>query len=77
LFDFDILYRSYDYTSDAHRLKLFHANLKEGALRWFMSLGRGVVDTWETMQMKFLEKYKEYCKSGSKGDDIQNSTEGE
>jgi hypothetical protein len=44
--------------------------LKEGALRWFMSLGRGVVDTWATMQMKFLEKNKEYYKSGRKGDEI-------
>lgn len=35
-----------------------------------MSLGRGVVDNWATMQTKFLEKYKEYCKSGSKVDDI-------
>lgn len=70
LFEFDILCHSYHYTLDAHRLKLFPATLKEGALRWFMSLGRGVVDTWATMQTKFLEKYKEYCKSGSKGDDI-------
>jgi hypothetical protein len=28
LFEFDILCRSYDYTSDAHRLKLFPATLK-------------------------------------------------
>jgi hypothetical protein len=35
-----------------------------------MILGRGVVHTWATMQTKFLEKYKEYCKIGRKGDDI-------
>lgn len=58
LFKFDILHRSYDYTIDAHRLKLFVATLKEGALRWFMSLGRDAVDSWEAMQTKFLEKYK-------------------
>lgn len=40
LFEFDILYRSYDYTIDAHKLKLFPATLKKAALRWFMSLGR-------------------------------------
>jgi hypothetical protein len=70
LFEFDILCCSCDYTLDTHRLKLFLAMLKEGSLRWFMSLGRGVVDTWATMQTKFLEKYKEYYKSGSKGDEI-------
>lgn len=70
LFEFDILCRSYDYTSDAHKLKLFPSTLKEGALRWFMSMGRGVVDSWAAMQTKFLKKYKEYCKSGIKGDDI-------
>lgn len=35
-----------------------------------MSLGRDVVDSWEAMQTKFLEKYKEYCRSGIRGDDI-------
>lgn len=48
LFEFDILCHSYEYTSNAHKLKLFLATLKERALRWFMSLGRRVVDNWET-----------------------------
>jgi hypothetical protein len=34
-----------------------------------MSLGRGVVDNWTTMQKNIFEKYKEYYTSGSKGDD--------
>lgn len=69
LFKFDILYRSYDYTVDAHRLKLFPTTLK-GALRWFISLGRDVTNNWEAMQTRFIEKYKEYCRSGNRGDDI-------
>jgi len=39
LFEFDVLCRSYDYISNAQKLKLFHATLKGAALRWFMGLG--------------------------------------
>jgi hypothetical protein len=62
LFEFDILCRSYDYTTNAHQLKLFSATLKDASLRWFMGLGRYVVPDWETMKTKFLEKYKDYCR---------------
>lgn len=62
LFDFDILCRSYDYTTDAHKLNLFSATLKEASLKWFMSLGRDAVTTWDEMKGKFLEKYKDYCR---------------
>jgi len=36
LFEIDILCRSYDYSSDAHKLKLFPATLKGVALHRFM-----------------------------------------
>jgi hypothetical protein len=39
LFEFDILCRSYNYTDNAQKLKLFPATLKDSELRWFMSLG--------------------------------------
>ena len=45
LFEFDILYRSYDYTSSEQKLKLFPATLKDNELRWFMILGGGTVTT--------------------------------
>jgi hypothetical protein len=32
LFEIDVLYRSYDYVSDAHKLKLFPATLKNETL---------------------------------------------
>ena len=32
LFEFDILYRIYEYTIDAHKLKLFPSTLKEASL---------------------------------------------
>jgi hypothetical protein len=47
LFEFDILCRSYDYISNAKKLKLFPATLKGNALRWFMSLGGHVITTWD------------------------------
>ena len=57
LFDFDILCRSYNYISDAQKLKLFPATLKELALRWFMGLGEHTIRTWEEMRSTFLKKY--------------------
>lgn len=38
LFDFDILCRSQDYSSDAQKLNVFLATLKDAKLRWFMGL---------------------------------------
>ena len=62
-FEFDILCYSFDYNTNAHKLKLFPATLKESALRWFMGLGANVVGNWNEMQTLFLDKYKEYCKA--------------
>ena len=50
LFEFDILCRSYDYTTNAQKLKLFPTTLKDNALHWFMSLGGGTVTTWDWMK---------------------------
>lgn len=50
MFEFDVLHRSYDYTFDAHRLKLFLATLKYSALRRFMGLGRDVIPNWDTIK---------------------------
>jgi hypothetical protein len=47
LFEFEILCRSYDYVSDAQKLNLFPATLKDVALRWFMGLGRDNICTWD------------------------------
>ena len=38
LFEFDILCRTYGYTDDTHKLRLFPATLKATALKWFMGL---------------------------------------
>jgi len=44
LFEFDVLCRGYDYTTDPQKLKLFPSTLKGAALRWFMGLGGGVIN---------------------------------
>ena len=50
LFEFDILYHSYDYTSSEQKLKIFRATLKDNTLQWYMSLGGEIVATWEQMK---------------------------
>ena len=71
LFEFDILCHSFDCNTNAHKLKLFPATLKDSSLQWFMGLGANATGTWDEMKTLFLDKYKEYCKaSSSRGDDI-------
>jgi hypothetical protein len=77
LFEFDILCRSYDYTTTAHKLKLFPSTLKGNALRWFMSLGGENISTWGQMRQLFLNKYQDYCPNkGMKRGIVQNVSEG-
>ena len=70
LFEFDILCRSYDYTSSEKKLKLFLATLKDNSLRWFISLGRKIVATWDQMKHVFLAKYQEYCITKDKREEL-------
>ena len=63
LFEFDIVFRGYDYISDAQKLKIFPTTLKGTTLRWFMGLGGSTITSWEEMKKAFLEKYQDYCKS--------------
>lgn len=49
LFEFDILCRSYDYTCDGQKLRLFPTTLKDETLHWFMGLGGDTIKTWEQM----------------------------
>ena len=62
LFEFDILYRRYNYLQDAHKLKLFPATLKDSSLQWFMGLSESTIRTWDDMRTSFLQKYQEYYK---------------
>ena len=60
LFEFNVLCRGYDYTTDAQKMKLFPASLKGVALRWFMGLGDATIWTWGDMRDNFLSKYQDY-----------------
>jgi hypothetical protein len=70
LFEFDVLCRSYDYVSDAHKLNLFPSTLKDVAMHWFMGLGRDNIHTWDQMMKKFLEKYQDYCKDKERREEV-------
>eukprot|EP00253_Pinus_taeda_P027474 PITA_27474 len=70
LFEFDIVCRTYGYTDDAHRLRLFPATLKTSALRWLMGLGEHAITGWDGMRRIFLKKYQPYCRSKDSKDDI-------
>jgi len=63
LFEFDILCKSYDYSTDAQKLKLFPATLKDSTLHWFIGLGGNTIASWEQTKRVFFTKYQEYCKT--------------
>lgn len=77
LFEFDVLCRSYDYVSDAQKLKLFHATLKGAALRWFMGLGSATIQTWSDMKGTFLSKYQDYFRTRESREEIFRMTQKE
>jgi len=64
------LCRSYDYVTNAQKLKLFPATLKGNAVRWFMSLRGHVITTWEEMKEKFLIKYQDYYRTREKREEL-------
>lgn len=70
LFEFDIVSRTYGYTEDAHRLRLFLATFKASTLRWFMGLGEHAITDWDGMRRIFLRKCQPYCRSKDSKDDI-------
>lgn len=70
LFEFDILCRSYNYVTDAQKLKLFPATLKDSALRWFMGLEEHFTVSWDGVRGDFLKKYQDYYKPKDLSNDI-------
>jgi hypothetical protein len=45
------------------KIRLFPANLKGYALKWFMGLVEATIVYWDDMKNKFLTKYHPYCNS--------------
>jgi hypothetical protein len=77
LFKFDVLCRGYDYTYEPQKLNLFPSTLKGAALRWFMGLGGGTINSWDEMKQAFLMKYQDYCRTRDLKDEIfQMTTKG-
>ena len=73
LYEFDILCRSYNYSDNAQKIKLFSATMKDSALRWFMILGENTILSWDQMKDTFLWKYQDYCKDNVKNDILKCS----
>jgi len=53
---FVVVCRTYDYTFDEKKLKLFPSTLKDATLYWFMRLERGSIITWDQMPQAFNKK---------------------
>ena len=75
IFEFEVVCRTYDYISDAKKLKLFPSTLKDTTLRWFVSLEANNINTWEQMKDAFMERYRDYCKSKDTREDIFRMTQ--
>ena len=60
LFEFEFLCRSYNYISDAQKLKLFPSSLEDYSLRWIMGLWKCSILPCEGMKKNFLKMYQEY-----------------
>lgn len=63
MFEFYVVYMTYDYAFDEQKLKLFPFTLKDVTFHWFMGLPGGNITTWPQMQQDFNERYKYYCRS--------------
>ena len=70
LFEFEVLYRTYDYLEDSQKLKLFPPTLKEAALKWFMGLVTQFIRTWNDMRQTFLDRYLDYCMFTNHKDEV-------
>jgi len=75
MFEFDILCRTYGYTDDTHKLRLFPATLKATALKWFMGLGEQTIASWDDMRSVFLKKYHAYCRPRDSKEDVFRMTQ--
>jgi len=76
LFEFVVISRTYDYTNDEQKLKLFPSTLKDAALHWFMGLPGDSITTWAQMQQAFNNKFQDYCKSKDTKEEIFRMTLG-
>ena len=76
LFEFHVIRKTYDYTTNEQKLKLFPSTLKDVALWWFMGLPWERITTWAQMQQAFNNKYRDYCRSKDTKEEIFRMTLG-
>jgi len=75
-FEFVFICRTYDYTTDDQKLKLFPSTLKDATLHWFMGLLGDSITSWAQMQQDFNNKYRDYCRSKDTKEEIFRMTLG-
>ena len=74
LFEFDVLCRGYNYTTNPQKLKLLPFTLKGATLQWFMELGGSTINSWDQMKHVFLTKYQDYYQSRHLSEEIFKMT---
>ncbi len=74
LFEFDVLWGGYDYTTNPQKLNFLPSTLKGAALRWFMGLGGLTINSWDNMKTSFLTRYQDFCKTRELKDEILKMT---
>jgi len=77
MFEFDILCRTYGYTYDTHKLRLFLSTLKAIALKWFMGLGEHTITSCDVMKKISLKKYEAYCRPRDSKEEVFKMTQEE
>ena len=74
LFEFFVIFISYDYVTDQQKMKIFPSTLKNQALRWLMGLEGDNITIWAHMKKLFLDKYQEYYKDKDRKESIFKMT---
>ena len=74
LFEFDVLCRGYDYTTNPQKMKLLPSTLKGATLRWFMGLGGQTINSWDEIKTSFFKRYQDFCKTRELKDEIFKMT---
>jgi len=64
-------------TVDQKKLRLFAFTLTGGAKDWLLSLPSGTIQTWDKLELKFLERFFPMSKYWEKKHEISNFKEGD
>lgn len=72
LFEFDVLCRGYDYTTNPQKLKFFPSTLNGTTLCWFMGLDGGTINNWNKLKNTILNKYQDYFQTRKLKDEVLN-----